>query len=84
VETVTTEPDFNDVEFLTRGELQRLIKEILESAGPEGLPEDKVRAAIAQVEEMVLAEATMQLWRDGKLQFGWKDGELAYRGTEKS
>lgn len=79
-ETVTVEPDFAmDVSRTTQ-----LIAQLLKRTPGRKLSQGDVSDAIVCVGELYMAAATLDLWKAGRVEFGWdkEESELVLCSTE--
>jgi hypothetical protein len=68
---------------LTPEDMQKVVMQVLGSAGPDGLMDTDLDAALSEVGQMAMASAAIRLWHANELEFGWRDGGLSMRLTER-
>ncbi|WP_435594815.1 hypothetical protein [Tsukamurella tyrosinosolvens] len=56
----------------------RFVREIIAAAGPGGIPEDDVLAALEQFIEMNIDAAAISMWHKGEIKFAWQNGDMVW------
>jgi hypothetical protein len=57
---------------------KRFIQEIIANAGPDGIPEDDVLAALEQFIGMNIDAAAISMWHKGEIKFAWQNGDMVW------
>lgn len=66
------------IDDVTRG---RFISEIVANAGPEGLSDEDLDAALAEFIEMHITAAALELWNQHRMRIAWRDGQMLWRSA---
>ena len=57
---------------------KRFIREIVDTAGAEGISESDLRAAWERFVQMNIDAAAVGMWHRGELRFGWSNGAMTF------